>query len=227
MNHIDDKILGKIKKCLALSTSSEPHEAAAALRQAQKLMEMHGVDQLTIDRSEIGEASVRSKASVSRIKQWELKLLKTISRAFGCELLWIGSNSYRDNIYGQYIFIGLKSQVQLAQYTATVFQRKLMNGRNEFVKTLPAYYRRKEKTMEADGFCYGWIEAVSKTVYDFALTDETKKMIEEVTKERTTGGEAKVQNRAIGQHGVNAGFEAGQNESIHRPVSAKKNLYLS
>jgi hypothetical protein len=34
--YVDDKILNKIKKCLALSTSSEPHEAASALRQAQK-----------------------------------------------------------------------------------------------------------------------------------------------------------------------------------------------
>lgn len=38
----DQRILERIKKCLALSQSSEPHEAAAALRQAQKLMEMHG-----------------------------------------------------------------------------------------------------------------------------------------------------------------------------------------
>lgn len=30
----NERIFGKIKKCLALSQSSEPHEASAALRQA-------------------------------------------------------------------------------------------------------------------------------------------------------------------------------------------------
>ena len=33
-----DKIIGKIKKCLALSKSSNPHEAAIALGQAEKMM---------------------------------------------------------------------------------------------------------------------------------------------------------------------------------------------
>ena len=39
----DDKILDKIKKCLVLASSANEHEAAAALRQAQKLMEAHGI----------------------------------------------------------------------------------------------------------------------------------------------------------------------------------------
>ena len=33
-----EKLISRLKKCLALSASPEPHEAAAALRQAQKLM---------------------------------------------------------------------------------------------------------------------------------------------------------------------------------------------
>lgn len=37
------KLLSRIQKCLNLSKSSEPHEAAAALRQAQKMMEVFGV----------------------------------------------------------------------------------------------------------------------------------------------------------------------------------------
>ena len=43
MSDIDPKILGKIKKCLALSGSSNPNEAATALRQAHALMAKHGV----------------------------------------------------------------------------------------------------------------------------------------------------------------------------------------
>jgi len=63
----DEKILGKIKKCLALATSSEPHEAAAAMRQAQKLMELHGIGQIDVKRSDIGEVQVSSKVSVSKV----------------------------------------------------------------------------------------------------------------------------------------------------------------
>ena len=38
-----DEALDKIKKCLALAASPEAHEAAAALRQAQKLMAQFGL----------------------------------------------------------------------------------------------------------------------------------------------------------------------------------------
>lgn len=43
MAELDPKILAKIKKCLALASSSNPNEAATALRQARALMEKHGV----------------------------------------------------------------------------------------------------------------------------------------------------------------------------------------
>ena len=43
-----DKILDKIKKCLALSASSNEHEAEAALRQARKMMEANGITDLDI-----------------------------------------------------------------------------------------------------------------------------------------------------------------------------------
>lgn len=42
--NVDPKILSKIKKCLALSASSNENEAAIALRQAQRLMAEFGGD---------------------------------------------------------------------------------------------------------------------------------------------------------------------------------------
>ena len=56
-----EKIIDKIKKCLALSNSDNPHEAAAGLRQAQKLMQMHGLNELDIELSDVQE--MRAKAS--------------------------------------------------------------------------------------------------------------------------------------------------------------------
>ena len=48
MNADLDPIIGKIKKCLSLSQSDNPHEAASALRQAQALMRKHGLDEVTM-----------------------------------------------------------------------------------------------------------------------------------------------------------------------------------
>lgn len=217
MTTIDEKILNKIKKCLALGQSSEPHEAAAAMRQAQKLMEMHGVSQADIGRADIGEAEVKSKVSVSRVKDWELRLLNLVAKSFGCKLLWSSGSSYNDDVFGKYVLIGLKSQVQLAQYTADVMQRKLVKARGQFVNSLPFNYPRKSKTIEADGFCHGWVKAVSALVHEFAVGEETKALIEAEVQSRSTG-KVGVQRRAAGSMGLNAGFEAGKGESIHRPM---------
>lgn len=220
MAQVDDRILNKIKKCLALSQSSEPAEAAAAMRQAQKMMEMYGVSQVDLGRADLGEAVVKSKVSVSRIKDWELALLNLIAKSFGCKMLWTRSSSYSEDVFGHYLLIGIKAQVQLAQYTADVLQRKLIKARNEFVRQLPDGYNRQYKTKEADGFCHGWVRAIGKTVHEFALNDATRTLIEDEVKSRSTGA-AKVQRRDIGRAGLNAGFEAGSSESINRPMGAQ------
>jgi hypothetical protein len=219
MNMDRDRILDKIKKCLALSQSSEPAEAASALRQAQKMMELHGISQADVGRAQLGSAQVKSKASVSRIKDWELSLLSMTAKAFGCRLMWTNSSSYAKDVFGTYTLIGLKHQVELAQYTCHVMQRKLIKARQQFVAELPER-GREYKTRQADGFCHGWIQAVAKTVHDFALPDEAKQLIEDELA-RLAPLKAKVKERAIGAEGFYAGREAGSGESIHRPLNER------
>jgi len=219
MKQLDDKILNKIKKCLALSQSPEPHEAAAALRQAQKLMDLHGVSQADLGRAEIGEATVKSKASVSRIKDWELALLNTVARAFGCRLMWAKSYSHNEEVFGHYTIVGLKTQVPLAAYTTEVLQRKLMSSRARFVTNLPEHLSRQAKTMEADGFCHGWVATIRKTVHEFAMGDEVKALIDDHIKAVSSGKEAGVQKRRLGYQGYQAGQQAALGESIHKPIN--------
>ena len=54
-----DDILRKIEKCLALAKSSEPAEAAAALRQAQALMREHGYRNWKLRQSALVSARLR------------------------------------------------------------------------------------------------------------------------------------------------------------------------
>lgn len=220
------KVLIKIKKCLALSQSPEPEEAAAALRQAQKLMEKYNVSQADVGLAEIRDVEVKSVASVSRMKVWELHLLNIVAKAFGCEVLWRGARSYDQDNFGRYVLIGIESQVQLAQYTAEVMQRKLMAARLRYVSQLPIYFRRATKTVEADGFCHGWVTAISKTVHEFAMSDETRTTIRKYAENLTDGREAKVHRRKLGSEGFYAGIEKGHGETIQRPVTGGSPLML-
>lgn len=227
---MDDKILSKIKKCLALSESPEPAEAAAALRQAQKLMELHGVSMTDLAMSDIGEAEVRSKVSVSRVKDWELALINLVAKSFGCQLMWVkgNSNGQGGGVFGRYVLVGLKHQIELASYTCEVLQRKLIKSRAKFVGGPDLEYcNRSIKTKEADGFCHGWVRAIARTVHEFSLATQQKEMVAKYV-EQSASGIAKVQQRKTGAFGYQAGSAAAAGESLQTPVASKRDnkLYL-
>lgn len=227
MEKVDDRTLDKIKKCLALSASSEPHEAAAALRQAQKLMEKFGVSEADIGRAEIGSAEFRSVFSVSKIKDYELALVSLVAKAFGCKILWKKSNSRRAgaDVYGRYVLIGLKTQVPVAEYTVSVLQRKLVKARTQFVTSL-GDCDRDYKVKQADGFCHGWVGAIGKTVFAFALNEDVSKLIDEEVNRISSGRKEKPQEREIGHRGYYSGRDAASGESIHRPMGETKHKMI-
>ncbi len=72
------RIIDKIKKCLALSRSANEHEAAAALRQAQKLMQQYRIEMSDVDMSDIAESGIA--ATVARKPaRWENNLMGACS----------------------------------------------------------------------------------------------------------------------------------------------------
>jgi hypothetical protein len=233
MTTIDPKILGKIKKCLALSQSSEPHEAAAALRQAQKLMEAHGVDESGLVLADVCEDEVKSLMTVSRIDPNELALVKMVAEAFGCELLWNKSGSWKRSAYGakeafgSYTIIGFRHQVSVATHTMVVLMRRHLKARSAFVSTLPSFYSRSEKTQEANGFSHGWVQAVKKMVIAYARGPEEEKALtkyKQLHYPSLTTQKSKGQTRGLG--GMLAGTEAGSMEQLHRPVDGGPELKL-
>ena len=124
---LDPRILGKIKKCLALSASSNPNEAAIALRQAHALMERYGVSSHEITISDIGESEAQSR-TMARDKpaQWEVLLASMVGKAFGCQVMFMRhmhSRFRKPANKGAYVFVGLKHQAEVASYTASILAR--------------------------------------------------------------------------------------------------------
>ncbi|UOF79436.1 hypothetical protein [Caudoviricetes sp.] len=182
-------------------------------------MELHGISSADLTRAQFDEAELKSAVSVSRIKDWELRLLNTVARAFGCRLMWRRSNSYAVDVYGRYVILGLKTQVELAHYTAAVMQRRLVKARSQFVSS-HRFYDRAETTRQADSFCHGWVKAVGETVHDFAMTDDLRKELDEEYGNRCKGKPAKMRETKL-SIGYHAGVAAGKGESIHRPLNER------
>lgn len=167
----------KIRKCLALSKSSEPHEAAAALRQAQKLMEQFGIEHPALLAAGASEEWSKSGAA-RRPVRYEVALAGVVAGTYGCELLFCRQlNRTCTDIVGGYMFVGVSPAPEVAKYTFDVFARQLRVARRDYIQTKLRRCGPENKTARADEFCEGWVYAVRMQLQDAARTDEHTAMI--------------------------------------------------
>ncbi|OQS36656.1 hypothetical protein B0T40_09680 [Chromobacterium haemolyticum] len=164
-------ILAKIKKCLALSKSSNEHEAANALRQAQALMRKHDITDSDILIAEVREAHTPAGAKKNPIRR-EASLAHLTAKAFNCDHLL---STYSSG--GRWKFIGPGSAPEVAAYAFSVLARQLRKARAEFITTKCKRLIRASKTRRADLFCEGWVAAVRQLVADLANSTQAKTAI--------------------------------------------------
>lgn len=159
-----DRILRRIKKCLALSKSDNEHEAAAALRQAKLMMDKYGIEleEATVVEYEVHDLS-SGKFGKSALTQAEKALYGVVSRFFGCSLY---------SSRGWPVIIGLAPAPKIAEYAATVLLRQMRRGyadvlsemENHIGEKLSVGDRRKAK----HSYSVAWIISVESKVKEFA-----------------------------------------------------------
>lgn len=163
-----DKIIGRIKKCLALSTSANEHEAESALRQAKKLMEAHGITEQDVQASQADERRVGAGARKAPAN-WEAALAARIADAFGCRLIFSSGLWSRP---GEWVFIGCGVAPEVAHYAFTVLLRQARRARNEHIRARLKRCGPTSKTRRADLFSDGWVHAVAGKIAAFAGTEQ-------------------------------------------------------
>lgn len=220
----EERIIEKIRKCLALANDKrgDPNTAAIALRQAQALMAKHNIDEASVDASVCGDVFLQSKYSVAKPAQWETNLMVRIAEAFACEVLWAAGGP-APTWKGSWRFVGPKGNLEVCAHTAVVLMRQLLAARNTFVREqVPEHYNRGRKSQEADSFCRGWIIEVCKTVAAYADPDGTLKNARHkyLTTKLNVDLEKRVQTnkRELTSSGFHAGAAEGSRIKLHRPV---------
>lgn len=212
-----EKILDKIKKCLALSKSSNPHEAQAALRQARKLMDMHKLEVSDVDASFVSEFS---KMISKRPPAWAWKLGQVCAEAFGCAV--IGSEGWRGT---EFRFIGTDSSPELSGYAFDVLCRQLKIARSDYVATL-SRCKLATKRRRGDEFTDAWINSVWSLVADFAGADQAVVTQIEAFKSKkypdlVTKPIKKRKQYARDDDARYAGYRAGKKAALHKAMGAE------
>lgn len=166
MDH--SKALEKIKKCLRLAQSSNPNEAAAAMRQARALMEKYRIEESDVQASDVSESTVRSGSKV-RPTAWENGLADTVAHAYCCSFFFVCGR-------GEYRFIGELAEV--ASYTLTLLLRQIRQSRRGYIADHLTRCRSATKTKRADLFCLAWVAEVRWQVMEFAGNDQPSAAVE-------------------------------------------------
>lgn len=223
----NSRILEKIQKCMALSESSNAAEAAAGLRQAQKLMAKHNLNASDLELHTVSEAVARGATKAKTLPVWVAALRCTIAEVFNCEVInrcWRMGGTW----YNYAVFIGVGEKPAAAQYTYEVLFRQITSDRNRFKGELQLQLTNSAKTRRCDLFCEAWISAVRDKVERVAMSDQDKTVVDRF-KEKTYGDIPTSKSREQEPpknlqeiEALFAGEEAGQKAQLFRGVNARE-----
>lgn len=220
-----DQALSKIKKCLALGRSFNPHEAAAAMRQAQKLMAEHGLNDADVKLADVSTATCSTRTNSQ--PRWEVRLASSISSAFGCDLIWSRSDKLINGRHMnkcELIFIGLDPAAQIAGYAWDVLSKQCAKARLMHIRKQPARCKPITLTARGDAFAWGWVVGVQSKLEAFTALESNKLLIEQYksitwpnsttikTKDRTVG-------RNVSHNDLHEGYVAGQTAELNRGMA--------
>lgn len=212
-----DRALERIRKCLALAGSPEPHEAASALRQAAKLMQMHGITEAEASGPEV--KAFRARCTTANPKRWQINLARIVGAQMRCTVLTIKIRSLgKPAMFFEYV--GEGPAAEMAAYAFEQLVRQCAAGRRDFraESRKNPYLTTDRITKLADGWCEGWAIGIAQKLMEYAKPDPVPDSVDAhingkgipMAKERKSS--IKPENIAAAR----AGFAAGQDVSLHR-----------
>lgn len=223
-------ILEKIKKCLALSASSNEHEAAAALRQARALMDKYGIDDQDVLAFEASEK--HAKAGVkSNPPIWEHVMAYRVADAFGCRVIFSQGWTFDS---AKWKFIGCGISPEIASYAFQVLHRQCKRARAEFISDNLKRCKLATKTRRADLFCQGWISAASGKLSALVNSERAEDAIDAFVSKNypslhTLKARDRNAERNLRDHEYNdigAGYSSGKTAEINRGVDGAEQAKL-
>lgn len=221
-----DKALSKIKKCLALAKSANPGEAANAMRQAQALMRQHGLEQIDVDLSAVGEAG--HPATSSKLQLWEDALASMVANAMGCQMYMErgyakkGARHPRWAPEARMVYVGIGGAADMAAYAFMVLQRQCKAQRQAHVRKQPANCKQATKSARGDAFALGWVSSVQVLLERFANSEQQDTLLNDYMKAKYPSMKPAVQSgrrHKAGNHSdVMQGQIAGQAARLERGI---------
>ncbi|URA07180.1 protein of unknown function DUF2786 [Xanthomonas phage Mallos] len=209
-----EKLISRLKKCLALSASPEPHEAAAALRQAQKLMRELDLTEADLLGLELADALVKTREGFGACRTMNF-LTSIIQDAFGVQCIYERNPGTANRLNVRYV--GPRDKVLLAEYSHKVVWRAMQSSWDTILMRWP---RLKGDGGKRQAFHIGWLCGVREKIEALVPSDEETAAVNSWIARRygelTPGKEVK--QKPLNAAAFHAGQEAAADFNLHTPV---------
>lgn len=228
---MNDKILKKIKKCLRLAKSSNENEAAAAMRQAQKLMRIHAIEYGYVVAAEGVESHNVSAGSNKKPSAHVGMLAHMVCRAFGVEVIWNTTQRFAQR-ESRLEFYGIDSAPEVAGYAFDVLFRQLKRDRSLYMATLNKRLKRATKTRRGDLYAQAWVKAAEKQITEYERSEEEKAAVRAYREQRwpevgsTSCRDNTKGTRRHDYEALRQGYRDGEKVDFHRGVNGSKQAVL-
>ena len=166
--------LRRIRACLRLSASPEPHEAAAALRQAQALMREHGISAAEAAVADV-QTATRPAGRSERPAAWLALLFKMVGEVMGATPVYSPTRTAR-GWTARVRFVGVGPRAEIAAYAYTVCARQLAAGRAKVLRRTRRL-KRATRIRRADLWCHAWVTGVRRHVQALALPSRERDLV--------------------------------------------------
>lgn len=151
-----ERVIRKIKRCLALGESSNQNEADMAMRQAQAMMRSYRLTEADVHADSVG-CDTRDTGLI-RMADWQRGLANAAAKAFGCKMLM---QRYTGGPV-TFMFVGVMPAAELAAYAYDALLGQIKTARKRFQDEYKTTRRM------ADDFCLAWVYVVESKVTKFA-----------------------------------------------------------
>lgn len=212
-----DQAIRKAKACLRLAASSNPHEAAAALRQAQALMAAYSIDHAEI--SDVTSAEVGTRSRGAEPPSSIVMLCGMCATGFGAEVIVLPA--WRKTTIR---FYGMQGAAEIAAYAFTVLRRQMDADR---LKHISRVRKRGNREARGETFALAWVLAVRRLFPDAKVPEERRLAVQDVLNLKhpsagTSAGRDLTKRGKAGDRDSEAGWLAGRQATLNTGLNGTK-----
>lgn len=221
MADIQQKALQKIAKCLELGQSANVHEAAQAIRMAERLMRKHGLEQSDIDFIRMGVTRA-SQLLPTQPNANILRIIRGINTRFGVEAVLVDHKGLK-----RLEFVGDAQRAIFAAFAFDILYREMHQQIGSFRTSLTGHgIAQVEQNRRIASFTAGWIEGALEKLPNLAddRSDSLDDYLDQqfANLDRETFKQQIAQSMASLTSDFESGLKKGKRIRVNRPVNGKQ-----